>query len=350
MTAATAIGADIKLGITLYSLSNEWVTGAYTLDSLVARVAEAGIGPGIEIVGFQSIRGFPEVSSDFVTNWRRMLDEHGLEASCLGSNIDVAIRSDRFLTTEESADYLARQIRTASLLGFPVVRIQMGATPAVIEKVTPLAEKAGIRLGMEIHAPEGAQTPAVLRIREAYDRIGSENLGFIPDFSSTMHSIPAGQIEAFIAAGMPEDLGPELQSIWKKAGHPQERFGEFADLARSRDVAEDVIQSVQIGFSMFGHEDPATWIELVPQTFHVHAKFYDIDDAGTEPSIDYATIIPQLVAGGYRGYISSEWEGHGFRDVGEVDPIELLRRHHDLERRVLAAAGYQSGPFDATRA
>jgi hypothetical protein len=39
--------------------------------------------------------------------------------------------------------------------------------------------------------------------------------------------------------------------------------------------------------------------------------------------------------GGYRGYWSSEWEGHAFAEQGEVDPLYLVRRQHDLIRKTM---------------
>ena len=58
----------------------------------------------------------------------------------------------------------------------------------------------------------------------------------------------------------------------------------------------------------------------MPQIFHVHAKFYDIDADGEEPAMDIPRIVRQFVDGGYEGYLSSEWEGHAFSDLGESRP------------------------------
>jgi hypothetical protein len=73
----------------------------------------------------------------------------------------------------------------------------------------------------------------------------------------------------------------------------------------------------------------------MPQTFHVHAKFYDIDENGDEPAMDIPRIVRQFVEGGYTGYLSSEWEGHAFQDLGEADPIDLVRKQHVLMRRAI---------------
>jgi hypothetical protein len=45
-----------------------------------------------------------------------------------------------------------------------------------------------------------------------------------------------------------------------------------------------------------------------------------------------------FVEGGYRGYWSSEWEGHAFAELGEVDPLVLVRKQHDLIRTAMRSA------------
>ncbi|TLM83596.1 TIM barrel protein [Pseudarthrobacter sp. NamE2] len=329
-TSRALPGTDIKLGLTLYSLTNEWVTGQYSLESLIARVAEAGIGPGVEVVGFQTIRNYPAVSDDFVRSWRALLDQYELEPSCLAVNTDVALRRDRMLTDDEIVDYLARQIETAHRLGFPTVRTQMGGSTAVLEPLLRRVEQYGIKLGMEIHAPEGPNTPTVMRVREAYEQIDSPLLGFIPDFSSTMRGVPAPEIDYFVRLGLPRAAGDELETIWAESGNPQERFGRFAELARSKGASDEALRAVHTAFSMHGHEPVDSWREIMPQIVHVHGKFYDINAAGEEPSIDIPAIMRIFVEAGYAGYFSSEWEGHAFRDVGEVDPIALIQGQHRL--------------------
>jgi hypothetical protein len=48
--------------------------------------------------------------------------------------------------------------------------------------------------------------------------------------------------------------------------------------------------------------------------------------------------VQVFVEGGYRGYWSSEWEGHAFAELGEVDPLVLVRRQHDLIRSCMPAS------------
>ncbi len=331
----TGIQAPL-LGTTLYSFTNEWVSGRYSLEGLLELVAEAGIGPGVELVGFQSIRDFPNIDRDFVRGFRDAIERLHLVPTSLAANIDVAIRPDRDLTTDERVAYTVPQIEAAHTLGFPVVRIQIGADPATLERLVPVAERLGVHLGMEIHAPEGPATPKVEAVRELYDRIDSEALGFIPDFSSTMHRITPGLIGTFVEAGLPAELSEDLQRIWAGDGGQGERLHEFVELAQSRGVSEDAAMSVAAAFTMNGHEDPAGWAELMPRVRHIHAKFYDIDENGDEPSIDYAANLVPLRDAGFTGSISSEWEAHSWVPNSQLDTARLIRRQHALMERALA--------------
>jgi hypothetical protein len=76
----------------------------------------------------------------------------------------------------------------------------------------------------------------------------------------------------------------------------------------------------------------------MPRIFHVHAKFYAIDAEGNEPAMDIPRIVRQFVQGGYTGYLSSEWEGHAFQDLGEADPVQLVKQQHALMRKTIEEA------------
>lgn len=326
----------MKTGITLYSLTNEWVTRKYTLESLLAAVAERGVGPGVEIVGFQTIRTFPDVSLEFARVWEGLIAKYELVPTCLGSNIDVAQRSDRLLTDDEMVSSLERQLETAKRLGFGIVRIQIGANERVIERIAPVAERLGLKLGMELHAPEGAATPAIRRFREAYDRIGSPSLGFIPDFSATMHSVPQGKLAQLAALGLPLEWADRLVAEWAGEGAPFERFGRFASDALEAGVPREAVDAATMVFTMIGREPVESWRAIAGQIVHVHGKCYEFDADGNEPNIDYPAIINLLADVGYGGWISTEWEGHAFVGPGVVDSLDLVASQQALVHRVLA--------------
>jgi len=179
-------GTGIKLGTTLYSMTSEFAAGLYTPETLIAAVAEEGIGPGVEFNIAQLLRTYPDVDDAFVKLWFDSLEKYGLEASAVGTNLDMGRRKDRDMTLDEEHDFLARQLKTAHTLGFKKVVIRSHGKE-LLRSLLPLAEKYDQYLGYEIHAPSGPNNPQVLQMREMYDELQSERLGFTAAFSSTVH-------------------------------------------------------------------------------------------------------------------------------------------------------------------
>jgi hypothetical protein len=79
--------------------------------------------------------------------------------------------------------------------------------------------------------------------------------------------------------------------------------------------------------------------DYIPYFRHIQAKFYEMDENDTDPSLAYDEVIPELVAGGWNGYLSSEYEGNRWiQDVTEVDSREQVRRQHRMFERLIAQA------------
>ena len=71
--------SDFRLSTTLFALTNEWLSREYTFESLVDKTVELGLGPGLEIVGFQSVRGYPRVDPEFEKSFKALMERHKLE-------------------------------------------------------------------------------------------------------------------------------------------------------------------------------------------------------------------------------------------------------------------------------
>jgi hypothetical protein len=328
-------GTGIKLGITLYSLTSEFAAGQYTPETLVAAVAEEGLGTGVEFNFAQMLRSYPDVDPEFVTFWRDAMDRYGLEPSAVGTNLDMGRRKDRDMTPDEEYEFLARQLKSANELGFRKVVIR-SAGKELLARLLPLAEKYDQKLGYEIHAPSGPNDPKVLEIREVYDQLGSDRLGFTADFSSTMHSLSPTLLRTLHEMGMPEKYDSVMDEIWRKPLPMHVRNQEFEDVltADGFDFA-NLGPFTRLAFNMHGLVPPEEWLDIMPQIIHVHAKFYAIDPQGQEPAMDIPRIVRQFVLGGYKGYLSSEWEGHAFEDLGRADPVQQVRDQHALMRKAI---------------
>lgn len=328
---------SVELGVTLYSMTNEWLAGHYKLPELVDEVGKRNLGPGVELIGFQSLRGFPNrVAKSDLQDLRAAIERNSLTPTSLAANADVARKADAWMDTDESVEYMRPQIEMARELGFPVVRTQIGLTPAVLEKLEPIAAKAKVHLGMEVHAPEGPNTPKVMATREVYERIDSEWLGFIPDFSSCMRAIPPGMLDKLREAGLSEDGIGLLTGAWESAGAPFQRYGQFAEAAAKSGEPDLPVKQAMLVFTMFGRENPEDWREVLPQVRHIHGKFYDVDDNLVSPSIDYETLMTIFGEARKIFTMSSEWEGHAYLNADEQDAFDIVAKHHEMCRKFLA--------------
>ncbi|MGW9112200.1 sugar phosphate isomerase/epimerase family protein [Microbacterium sp. NPDC055683] len=331
-------GTGIRLGTTLYSLTSEFAAGLYTPETLIAAVAEHGIGPGVEFNIAQLLRTYPDVDADFTRLWFDSLEKHGLEASAVGTNLDMGRRVDRDMTPEEEHDFFARQLKTANTLGFRTIVIR-SAGRELLRSLLPLAEKYDQRLGYEIHAPQGPNDPKVVAIRELYDELGSDRLGFTADFSSTMHSLSPTLLRTLGQMGMDERHFAVMDEIWHRPEPMHVRNQAFEDYLAGEGV--DHLRFgpfTRLAFNMHGLVPAEEWLDIMPRIFHVHAKFFGLGADGEEPAMDIPRIVRQFVQGGYTGYLSSEWEGHAFSDLGEADPIDLVKKQHALMTRAIEQA------------
>ena len=324
----------IKLGTTVYSLTNEFHSREYNFEQLVRKIADEDLGPGLEVVGFQSIRTFPHVDDDYVRWFRGLVDECGLEPSCLGLNADINVRRGQPMSLDAAVETQRVQLETAAKLGFKIARVQgyiLG--PDAYEKLLPDAERLDVKMGIEIHAPHTVHDPDIIAYREAFDRIDSPYLGFIPDFSTSAVAVPPSYIAAARNAGATDAAIEEALTMWRD-GLKVDRMTVFQRWMASG-IPMGGVGLLARMFGMFGRQSVEAWREIMPRVIHVHGKFYDIDANGEETAIPFRELLPMLVDAGYEGYISSEWEGHVFTDDSGFDN---LRKQQKLSVDILDAA------------
>lgn len=329
-----------KLGTTLYSFTPEFHARRYDVFGLIDEVGRRGLGPGLEIVGFQSIKGFPKVSREFERGFKEAIERNQLQPSCISANVDIGRRVGSFMNEDQLVDYMTPQLEAAATLGFPVVRMQWAASAPVMERLTPVAEKLGVKMGTEIHAPQTVHDPVIVKLRELYDRLDSPALGFIPDFGSSVSRQPPMLFEAFAREGVPEDVTRLMVEAWDEAwspgGVPYDARNALIDRMNEMHVDGAHATLVGKGFGLFGRQSPQAWAEIGDYIVHVHGKFFEIDENGDEPAVPYPELIQVLVDVGYDGFISSEWEGwHWIEGRSGFDVIE---QHHALLRRLIASS------------
>jgi sugar phosphate isomerase/epimerase len=330
-----------KLGITLFSLTLEMRRPDYSLEGMIRRVAELDLGPGLELVGFQSIRNWPNLDGEFVREFRDLVEGCELVQTAMSMNLDLARRRDRRMTEDEALAYLEAQMEAAKRLGFPIGKSAILSTRSFVEGLARITERLDMKFGVEVHSPESVDSPHVAELRELFDAVGSPRLGFVPDFSSSMHDVPPSLVAAHRASGMSQQLIDLVSEVWHSDSSMPEKFGRFAEEANALGASPGDRGKLNMVLTMHGRMDPQRWQELMPQVIHVHGKFYGIDEDGNEPSIDHETIMDVFVQSGYTGYISSEWEGHAYTDA--MDGYAVCRAQQDLMRRLLLKAAETHG-------
>lgn len=340
-----ALGTPIQ-GVTLYSFTRAFHGREYDLEGLIRKVAADGYGPGLEIIGFSSFRGFPEIDDHFAGRFRDLIAETGLVTTSLAVNADIGIHRDRLLTQDELLEYMRRQIAAAAKLGFPIARVQISITPDSMEALAPIAEEYGVTLALEVHADQYASHPRILALRDRYEKVGSPFLGFTMDWGATVSGFAPSLIEAYRRRGASEELLAAVTGLWDEfyrqgppadqADHGQ-RFGRFIGLAAQHGRPDLGIDFGINGTGLFGPARVDDWLEIFPWIRHVHGKFFGIDDQHEEPSVPVRDLITLLVENGYNGAISSEYEGWHWNHW--QSPFDIIRDEQAVQRSAAADAG-----------
>jgi sugar phosphate isomerase/epimerase len=325
--------SNIKLATSLFSYAYEWNSGKYSLEDVIAETRKRDLGTGLEIIGFQSLRGFPYISDETEKEVKNLLDKYEFEPVALDANIDVGIKRHAKMSIDETVEYIKPQILAAQKLGFPLLRCQTTAPAEVYQKLVPFAEKANVIMGIELHTPYSVDHPSVIKMAEMFGQIQTHVLGFVPDMGTCMRAIPDALLTSFKTSGVTDEMIAITKEIWHKDIPTPAKFGELAQTLMPMGATPPQIGRLNMAFSMNGRQPVEAWAEIMPYVVHVHGKFYGFDENGDEPSIDYPAIFKVFNEGGYDGYISSEYEGSAFTD--EFDAFDMVEKQHKLFKKIL---------------
>jgi len=311
-----------QVGVTLHSFTNEYCSFKWSFEDMMQKAAL--LGGGVEIVGPAHHRGFPEVSDEFERTFKSSVERNGLTPTSYGSYADPFMLPARDLNSDELVAYTIPQLRGAAKLGFPVVRLQYFVYP-VVERLLPYAEKYKLRMGYELHCPLMIEAPLTQKLIEQVSRIASPNLGLIPDAGIFTRSIPKFRIEGARRAGVPETLLSRAMELWNAKVPLEQARAQLKEAG-----ADDrTFSAMEIFWGSFGHSDPASLASIMPFVVHTHGKFFSMVN-GEEPDVRYEELVKALVRGGYRGWMSSEYEGP------DTDSFEVVRAHQAMVRRYIA--------------
>ncbi|MCU1481850.1 MAG: xylose isomerase-like barrel protein [Subtercola sp.] len=373
----------IKRGVSLYSYQQSQFFKQLDLEGQIAEVGRNLDGAdGIEIVDEMSL-DYPDPGPAFEARWFELMNTYGTRPVAMDVGMDVLQFRDHVMSLQECADRLIADIRLAKRLGFSIVRTLSVAPIQVIEMALPIAESLDIKLGKEIHQPMVLEGPLVQEILDLAERTGSQHVGIVPDFGIFQFRASEVQLAWFgrrgaqtsaqeasvdLALGLRDGTAPfpHVDMTRHTAGNIRGDFNRFLSTGVTtedmRDAFEGVKQWTQqrvdspkdIDYVLvaealtLSHTSADTLRELAPFVTHVHGKFNNMSAVPGMPgqfqelSIDYPLAIDALKAGGFDGYIDTEYEGQRyFQDQGVEeleDEVEQVRRHQEMLKRLIEAS------------
>ena len=320
----------IRRGVSLYSYQEDYFLRKWTLEDCIAKSASLG-ALGIEIIGEQMFPGFPKLTDEFIRQWCSWMDKYGTTPTCHDMFLDTKRYKHRRLTQEEEVESVERDLKFANRLGCKVMRVIVSASPETMEKCLPLAEKYGVRMAIEVHSPFHLDHPWIMRHIELAHRTGSEHYGLLPDMGIFTSRYPRVQRDRFVRNGVRAHIADYITSAYEDrilADYIVGNVREMEATALEMIMAESTRHIVWT--------NPERLREHIGLMFHIHGKFLEMVDDEREFSIPYEQVIPVLKDAGYRGYISSEYEGNRhIEDAFPVDSLEQVRRHQAMLKRLL---------------
>ncbi|MEQ5805985.1 TIM barrel protein [Alteromonas sp. NFXS44] len=317
----------IKRGVSLYSYQNETFLGEMTLDDCIRVCAEMGAN-GIEVIGEQSFWGHPEQSIEdaAIEGWHASIKKHGAVPVALDFMLDYKRYKGRIMTLEEQVESIKKDIALAKRLGTPFMRVLVSIDPDVLVAAAPFAEEAGVKLLVEVHAPLHFDHPWILRHAEAFDKSGSDALGFLPDMGMFLDKFPPCWKARFIRNGVPQNIADYIEKAYEDrvlSEYVIQNVREMGGTGPSLGMAETLRHNAAYA--------PERMLPHMDRIHNIHGKFYEMTEDCIEPAIPYERIIQVLTKGNYDGYICSEYEGNRWiEDAHTVDSVEQVRRQQKM--------------------
>lgn len=322
----------IKRGVSLYSFQNETFQGKMSLEDCIRTCAEMG-ADGIEIIGEQTFWGWPEVGVDQarVAEWHSLIAKYDCVAVSHDFMLDYKRYKGREMPFDEQVASVKKDVDFGALLGMKYIRALVSIAPEVLVAAAPYAEEKNIKILIEVHAPLHFDHPWIVRHAEAFEKSGSDALGFLPDMGMFLFKFPPVWKAKFERIGVPKNIADYIEKAYEDRVlseyvilNVREMGGEGPAIA----MAETLRHNAAF--------EPKRMLDFMPRIHNVHGKFYEMTEDLVEPSIPYDEIVRVLKQGGYTGYICSEYEGNRWiEDFQEPDSVEQVRRQQEMLKALI---------------
>lgn len=350
--------SEIKRSVSLYSYQDSYYMGNLDLEGCLRETSKAG-AVGVELLAEQMIKQFPNpiYTEEFQEQWKGWLAKYSLTPTCYDAFLENHIYDNRMLSLGEQIEMMERDLRCASILGFKCLRTLVSTPIEVIEGSLEYAEKVGVVIGLEVHAPFSLNSTWAQGYLDRLDKPGSKYkyFAFIPDMGIFCKSIPDVLRESCRKHGAKEEFlqmvddayASRVANGFTKIEYSQDlgaanmayrnANGEAALQEKFKEMGAGPADFEYLGMSYtYSWSDPQDLIDNIDHIVHLHAKCYNTHEDYVETSVAIPEVVAALKKAGYNGYLSTEYEGgEHLRQFQLVDDIEQVRRHQEALRRAI---------------
>lgn len=322
---------DIKRGVSLYSYQDEFYTGKLSLEDCIREVSKTG-ATGIEILPEQMLPNFPNISDDFVKQWHEWMQKYQVEPIAYDAFLETKLFPNRNLTKSEAVMFMKRDIHLANRLGCKVLRTLVSTPLEVVKECLGYAEEMNVKIALEVHSPFTFGTPWFEERLSFIKESGTEWFGIMPDLGIFVKRMAPVMEDSYIRKGATPEIVKFVSDAYFAGEDKQQTLQKVQQMSDATEMDKKYAELA----THFVFTDPKILIENIPYIKHVHGKFYEINQDLQEPSIPYKDILDALKAGGYNGYICSEYEGNRhIQDYMEVDSVEQVARHQAMLKKLI---------------
>lgn len=333
---------NIKRGVSLYSLQDEYARKRMTLEDIFRALKDMGV-EGVELISDQMIHGAPHPAPDTVAMWRGLMDKYGFDYVSNDIFINSTLYRNRKLTLKEQLALLEAELANARALGFGLVRLVSNTDARLIEPALAAAEKHDVTMALEIHAGMSLESPDTKAYLDQMLRLGSPYVGIVVDCGIFSQRMPRVSRRYFEGLGLSKDVADYIDSIFERGSDPY-RFFTMGDIRGGASFPEELTAmfrspiDIEYAHMSSGYEN-TPFSALDPYLAYVksiHGKCYEMTEDCEEYSIDYPGFIRYLKEKKWSGYICTEYEGNRFVLIDrQVDSLEQVRRHQEMLKRHL---------------
>ncbi|MFV0465448.1 MAG: sugar phosphate isomerase/epimerase family protein [Lachnospiraceae bacterium] len=343
---------NIKRSISLYSYQQEYYDGRLDLEGCIREAAKTG-ATGIELLPEQMMDSFPVVTPEFRETWFGLMDKYHTEPTCSDAFLENKIYDNRTLTLREQIDMMNRDIKIAGDLGFKTLRTLVSTPMNVIEGSLGCAQENDVKVCIEVHSPFSLNSGWADGYMEMILRTGTKYFGFMPDFGIFCRSIPDIKREQAFRFGATREgvkivddaFASRVEKGIQKIRYDLNLGAAHHDYMVANGLPELMVSlkkancnqadfNYAMGSYEFSWNDPKDIIDNIDYIYHTHAKCYNLTADYVETSMPLPEIVQAYKTAGYKGYLSTEYEGNRMQnDALEVDSVEQVRRHQEALRR-----------------